>query len=141
MKEQRQRVEDIIWEYRRTFVEETYHLKAAMKCFAAYFGSNDVERPHAIQRPGSKFAKELHNRYMLSLMRANIVKKSFNTPRSNSFLVKKPHPPPGTPEIKSLDDLPVYFFQKYMKIVTDRAAFNIDGWEEVWEYERTGRVI
>ena len=104
-KEQRQRVEDIIWEYRRTFVEETYHLKAAMKCFAAYFGSNDVERPHAIQRPGSKFAKELHNRYMLSLMRANIVKKSFNTPRSNSFLVKKPHPPPGTPEIKSLDDL------------------------------------
>ena len=43
--------------------------------------------------------------------------------------------------IKSLEELPVYFFQKYMKIVTDRAAFNIDGWEEVWEYERTGRVI
>ena len=40
-------------------------------------------------------------------------------------------------EIDSLDNLPLYFFQRYMKIVTDAADFNIDGWEEVWEYERT----
>ena len=37
-------------------------------------------------------------------------------------------------------DLPVHFFQKYMKIVT-KHNFHIDGWEEVWEYEKTGNVI
>jgi len=36
-------------------------------------------------------------------------------------------------------DLPVHFFQKYMKIVT-KHNFHIDGWEEVWEYERTGYI-
>ena len=53
------------------------------------------------------------------------------------------------------EDLSLYFFKRYMKIVTgkayqvdcnkqiawkpqtDAAPFNIDGWEEVWEYERT----
>lgn len=34
-------------------------------------------------------------------------------------------------------DLPVHFFQNYMKIVT-KHNFHIDGWEEVWEYEKTG---
>ena len=127
-REQRQKVEDIIWEYRRTFVEETYHLRAAMKCFAAYFGSNDVERPHAVQRPGSKFAKELYNRYIVSLMRANVVKRSLNTPRCSSFLIPKPHPPPGTPEIKSLDDLTpdltdAVLFKRY-RLVSDLSKVN-----------------
>ena len=27
-----------------------------------------------------------------------------------------------------------------MKIVTDAADFNIDGWEEVWEFERPGQL-
>lgn len=40
-------------------------------------------------------------------------------------------------EVESWDDLSLYFFRRYMKIVTDAADFNIDGWEEVWEYERT----
>ncbi len=37
------------------------------------------------------------------------------------------------------DDLPSYFFKKYMKIVSDR-GFHIDGWEDVWEYEKTGQT-
>ena len=37
-------------------------------------------------------------------------------------------------------DLPVHFFQKYMKIVTQH-NFHIDGWEEVWEYEKTGSSL
>ena len=42
-------------------------------------------------------------------------------------------------EIGDFDELRLYFFKRYMKIVTDaNAAFNIDGWEEVWEYEKKG---
>ena len=42
-------------------------------------------------------------------------------------------------EIGGFDDLQLYFFKRYMKIVTDaNAAFNIDAWEEVWEYEKKG---
>ena len=33
------------------------------------------------------------------------------------------------------DDIHLDFFKKYFKIVSDQ-NFNIDGWEEVWEYER-----
>ena len=38
------------------------------------------------------------------------------------------------------EDLPVHFFQKYMKIVT-QYNFHVDGWEEVWEYEKTGLIV
>lgn len=42
-------------------------------------------------------------------------------------------------EIDDFDSLQLYFFKKYMKIVTDaNGEFNIDGWEEVWEYEKKG---
>ena len=42
-------------------------------------------------------------------------------------------------EIDDFDNLQLYFFKKYMKIVTDaNNEFNIDGWEEVWEYEKKG---
>ena len=37
-------------------------------------------------------------------------------------------------------NLPVHFFQKYMKIVT-QYDFHVDGWEEVWEFEKTGLTL
>ena len=42
------------------------------------------------------------------------------------------------PDLEDFEDLQLYFFKKYMKIVTDAADFNIDAWEEVWEFERPG---
>ena len=44
----------------------------------------------------------------------------------------------GTDGVTDFDQLQNYFFKKYMKIVTTAADFNIDGWEEVWEFEKKG---
>ena len=43
-----------------------------------------------------------------------------------------------TDGLTDFDQLQNYFFKKYMKIVTTAADFNIDGWEEVWEFEKKG---
>ena len=76
-----------------------------------------------------KFAKYLH-----SISGDEVNAEYFKTSPKCQELVE------SDDSLKDFDDLQLYFFKKYMKIVTDAADFNIDGWEEVWEFERPGKV-
>ena len=127
--EEKKEIQDIIWKYKKTFAGETYHLKASIKIFAAEFGKNEVELPHAAPRPAGAFAKEVFSRYISALMRANLVKRSACSARSNAFLVSKPKPPPGTPEIRNMQDLTPDLPEKALfsrfRLVNDLSKVNL----------------